>query len=343
VTDAKRSNNITLLIILVAIMGIMAIFLPDKFLTGINFRSMIRQFPEYGLLAFAILLAMITGGIDLSVVSITSLTGVVAAKILAAHAVIGELWGVGPWTVIFLAILSALAVAVLCGILNGILITLAGVPAIIATLGTNGLFLGIAIILTEGHGITGFPTEFLFFGNGRVLGLPTQFVIFILVALLLGLILTRTAQGFRMYMLGSNPLVAKFSGVNNTMVLIKTHVLTALLAGIASIIMISSVNSMRPGYGQAYLLLAVLIAILGGTNPAGGFGTVLGVTLAIFALQAMQSGLNILSFTPFFKKFIWGLMLLLVMVIHFYRQRYAATKGLGKAPPQKPMEKAEAG
>lgn len=307
----------TLLILFVAVVGIMAALLPSEFMSLRNLRNMGRQLPEYGLLALANMLAMITGGIDLSVVSITSLTGVVAASILSQYSAVALPAGV----TILLAILAALVVAVTCGAFNGVLIAYAGVPPIIATLGTNGLFLGISIIITKGHGIIGFPPAFSFFGNGRIVGVPTQFVIFIAVALLIGLLLNRTAQGFRMYMFGSNPLVARFSGVNNEMVLIKTYIMSAVLAGIAAIIIISGVNSVRPGYGVDYLLLAVLIAILGGTDFTGGFGTVLGVTLAIFIVQALQSGLNILGFSPFFKKSTWGLLLLAVMVFHFYRSR----------------------
>lgn len=317
--NEKKANNLMLFIIFLALLALMSVFLPDRFLTLINFRSMMRQFPEYGLMALGIMLAMITGGIDLSIVGITSLTGVVAAQVLIQHAESS----LPPEFFVLFAVLAALGVAILCGILNGILITIANVPALIATLGTNGLFLGISIILTQGHGIRGFPTEILFIGNGQFLGLPMPFIIFLVVALLIGLLLTRTRLGFNMTMLGSSPEVSQFSAINNTMVLIKTHVIIAMLAGLASIIIISRVNSMRPGYGEAYLLLAILIAILGGTNPNGGFGTVLGVSLGIGSLQILTSGLNIMAFTPFFRKFIYGFLLLMVMVINYYRRQYA--------------------
>jgi simple sugar transport system permease protein len=169
--------------------------------------------------------------------------------------------------------------------------------------------------------------------------MPTQFVIFVIIALLVGLVLTRTPQGFSMLMYGSSPQVARFSGINNEAVLIKTYVLTGLLSGIASLVIISGVNSIRPGYGADYLLLSILIAILGGTDPVGGFGTVLGLTLAIFIMQVLQSGLNILSFSPFMKKFIWGLLLLAVMVFHYYRRMYAQRRAVRKsstAPPAAP-------
>jgi simple sugar transport system permease protein len=296
----------------------MSLFLPEKFLTLSNFQSIASQFPEYGLLAIGIMLTMITGGIDLSVVSIANLSGVVGAMVLAAHANAQNL-GISPGTIIFLAIIAGLAVSLVCGLINGFVITSVGVPAIIATLGTNGLFMGLAIILTKGHGIGDFPEQFLFIGSGTVLRVPMPLIIFVAVALVVSLMLAKSSYGFRMYMLGANPIVSRFSGANNDMVLIRTYVLSGLLAGIAAIIIISRVNSMRPGYGYAYLLMGVLIAILGGTSPEGGRGGILGLVMAIIILQVLQSGLNILGFSPFLKKLIWGLMLIFVMVINSYQ------------------------
>ena len=325
--NTKFSNNVTLLCIFLVIVALISVFLPDEFLSLRNFTSMGRQFPEYGLLALANMLAMTTGGIDLSVVSIASVSGVISASFLSQYQALGMPVG----SVIVLGILLALAVSLVCGLLNGVIIAYAKVPAIIATLGTQGLFLGISIIITKGHGIGGFPDAFLFIGNGSVLGIPTQFVIFVVIALLAGLMLNRTPQGFSMIMYGSSPQVARFSGISNEMVLIKTYLLTGFLSGVASLIIISGVNSIRPGYGSDYLLLSVLIAILGGTDPVGGFGTALGLTLAIFIMQALQSGLNILGFSPFFKKFMWGLLLLAVMVFHFYRRQYAQRRAVRKS------------
>ena len=202
--------------------------------------------------------------------------------------------------VIVLGILIALGVSGLCGLLNGVIIAYARVPAIIATLGTQGLFLGISIIITKGHGIGGFPPAFLFIGNGSLLGIPTQFLIFILVALLAGLVLTRTPQGFSMLMYGSSPQVARFSGINNEMVLIKTYVLTGLLSGVASLIIISGVNSIRPGSVPTICCSPFSSpSSEAPTRPAGSHGP--WPSLAIVIMQALQSGLNILSFSPFFK------------------------------------------
>ena len=199
-------------------------------------------------------------------------------------------------------------------------------PPILATLGTQGLFLGLAIVITEGHSISGFPELFMGLGSGTVVGIPVPFIIFVITALVISVLLKRTRQGFNMYMVGSNPTVAKFSGVNNTKIIVNTYILTAVLAGLASLIMISRANSMRPGYGTAYLLQAILVAVLGGTDPDGGFGSVKGLVMGIVILQITQSGLNIMAFSPFFKKFIWGFALLAIMVINFLLHKYNERK-----------------
>ena len=318
----KNPKNLTLFIILLLVFVVLSIAMPSKFLTGINLQSMAFQFPEFGLLALAMMLAMITGGIDLSVVSISNFTGVIAALILSSAADPTAPAG----GVIFLAIIAVIVVSIICGLINGLLIALIGVPPILATLGTQGLFIGLAIIITKGHSVSGFPDQFMFVGNGTVLGVPVPFLLFVLIAIIVAVLLRRTKQGFSMYMLGSSPVVSRFSGVNNTKILIRTYIFTALLAGMASLIMISRVNSMRPGYGTAYLLQAILVTVLGGTDPDGGFGNVPGLVMGIVILQITQSGLNILSFSPFFKKFMWGLILLLIMVINFLILKYSEQK-----------------
>lgn len=313
----KRANNLTLLIAFVVVVLLMTVAMPDRFLRVGNLQNMMRNLPEYGLLAFGIMIAMTIGGIDLSGVSVLSLSGVVAASVLSRH---GEI-GLPPWITIILAIVAALATAAVCGLVNGLIISRASVPAIIATLGTNGLYFGISMGMTEGHNLGGFPLQYIRIANGYFLGIPIPFWIFIGIALLLWLLLERTDLGFRMKMLGASPVAARFSGFDNRVVLIKSFVIISILAGISAILLTSKVATMRPNYGQEYLLLAVLLSILGGTNPDGGFSSVLGVVLAIFTLQALATGSTFLGFTPFFRNFLYGLMLLVVMIIHYYRDR----------------------
>jgi simple sugar transport system permease protein len=306
---------LTLLILFVVVTTAAVVAMPGQFLRLGNLQNMMRNLPEYGLLAFGVMLAMTIGGIDLSGVSVLSLSGVVAALVLGQHEALALPVGV----VILLAILAAIATAAVCGLINGLIISAAGVPAIIATLGTNGLYFGLAIGLTDGSGLGGFPVEYIRIANSAFLGIPIPFWIFVGVALVLGIVMDRTSLGFQIRMLGASPVAARFSGFNNRAVLVKTFVIIAVLAGISAVILTSKVATMRPNYGQEYLLLAVLLSVLGGTNPDGGFSSVLGVFLAVLTIQVIATASTFMGFTPFFRNFLYGLMLLGIMVTHYYR------------------------
>lgn len=332
--NVKKTNNLTLFVLFILVTGVIAIFIPGRFLSIRNLHNMGRQLPEFGLLSLANMLAMITGGIDLSVVAIANISGVIAGVILSHYETIGLPVGM----TIALAIIAALVVAFLCGSLNGILIAYAGVPPIIATLGTNSLFYGVSIIITKGAGIIGFPDSFLFIGNGVIFNVPTQFIIFLVAVAVVSVILNMTSQGLMMYMYGANPLASHFSGVNNQRVIMKTYIFGALLSAVSAIIMISGVDSIRPGYGEQYLLLSILIVVMGGVDPNGGFGTVLGVVLSIFIVQILQSGLNFLGFSAFFMKSSWGLLLLLLSVLYFTRSRLMRHKIVRKSVNKKDLE-----
>ena len=312
--SARSIHNLALLFLLAVVILSITIVLPGKFLTVINFQSMGSQFPEFALLALAMMLAMITGGIDLSVVAIANLAGVVAAFILSRS--VGT--DVSPYLAIAAAVVAALSVAALCGLVNGILVAWINVPPILATLGTQAAFMGMAIVITRGSAFSIFPEEYAFVGNGTVLGIPFPLILFVIAAVAVAIVLKQSPQGFSMKMLGSSPIVSRFSGIRNDRILIKTYVFVALLAGVAALIIISRSNSMRAGYGEAYLLSTILVAVLGRTDPDGGEENLLGVVLGILILQATQSGLNILSISPFFTKFVWGAALLSVLVaMHF--------------------------
>jgi simple sugar transport system permease protein len=147
-----------------------------------------------------------------------------------------------------------------------------GVSPILATLGMMTFVNGLTIVITRGYTLSGFPPSIAFIGNGVIAGIPMPLLIFILCALLTSLLLNRMSLGFKIYMLGSNWVATLFSGVNNAAVLIKTYLISGLLAGVASLIMISRFNSAKPGYGEGYLLITILAAVLGGTSTTGDSG-----------------------------------------------------------------------
>ncbi len=312
----RDQNLVQLFGIAIVVFLLMSVLNPGKFLTFRNFESMSFQFPEFGLLAIAMMISMLTGGIDLSVVGIANFAGIFAALILTNW--IPEAASNGMVVaIIFIAILVAIITGVTCGILNGLLIAYAEIPPILATLGTMQLYTGISIVMTKGYAVTTYPEQFLFLGNGIFGIFPIPFLIFVFVAIIFASILRKTTFGIKLYMMGTNPTAARFSGVNTGMMLMKTYMTTGFLAGIAGIVMIARTNSAKADYGASYILQSVLIAVLGGVNPSGGFGTILGTIIAMLSLQFLSSGFNMLRFNNFAKEFTWGLFLLFVMVFNY--------------------------
>jgi len=308
-------ENKTLVFLLTAVFVTFSIFMPSRFLTLLNFQSMATQIPEFGLLATGVMLAMIVGGIDLSVVSIANLSGIIAAMIMTR--LIPESASNGQVGIfISMAIIAALAVSTLCGLINGLIVGYLRVNPIITTIGTMSLFMGVGIIITSSRGIIGFPDAFLFIGNGYLLIFPFPLIIFAVTMFFVSIILNRTKFGIQARMIGTNQRAAYFANINVRLSFIKVYLLSGFLSGISSFIMISRVNSAKSGYGGSYLLETILVAILGGIDPRGGYGKISGLIIALIALQFLKSGSNILNLSPFVKNIISGSLLLIVMIIN---------------------------
>ena len=306
-----------LALITVAVFALMSLLSPERFLSAGNLVSMAFQFPEFAILALAMTLTMMTGGIDLSVVGVANLSAVVAATLLAAFAPAGvDTLGALPW--LAAAYAAALAVGALCGALNGLLVANLALPPILATLGSGLVFTGVAVALTGGSAVMGFPDAIAWLGNGRLVGIPVPLIVFAFLAVLLHLVLTRTSFGLKATMYGANPLAALYAAIDTGRLLLKVYLVSGLFAAVAGLVVMSRANSAKADYGSSYLLLAVLIAVLGGVNPYGGRGKVIGVVLAVLSMQFLSSGLNMLGVSNFARELIWGLLLIFVMLVNTF-------------------------
>ena len=312
----KLSQSFILGIIMVAVFLLMWLLNPRQFLTFNNFQSMAFQLPELGLLSMAMMVTMLTGGINLSIIATANMTGIVTAMILTST-INPAAPPPGAFGWIILAIAAGLATALVIGLINGVLIAGLNVSPILATLGMMTLINGLTIVITKGYVISGLPNAVRFIGNGTLAGIPFCTIIFALCALALALVLNRTPLGFNIYMLGSNPTASYFSGVKNRAVLYKTYLLSSLYAGFAALVMISRFNSAKAGYGESYLLVTVLASVLGGTSASGGFGRVAGIVMALVILQIVSSGFNLLRISSFMTIAIWGMIIIVVMVVNF--------------------------
>lgn len=313
----SMDNEIKVLsLILAGVIILMTLLSPRHFLRFETFQGIAFQLPELGLLSLAMMITMLTGGINLSIISTANISAITAALILTTW-IIPEAPASADIWINLIAIIAALVVSALVGLFNGFLISVINIPPILATLGTMKLLQGLAFIITRGYVISGMPDFIRFIGNGKVVGIPMPLIIFIICASALAIYLNHTEIGFNIYMFGSNPIATLFSGVNNGKIIIKTYMISGLLSGLAAIIMMSRFNSAKAGYGESYLLVTILAAVLGGVKSEGGFGRVRGVVLSLVILQVMSMGLNFLGVSAFLTVAFWGLIMIGAMVSHF--------------------------
>jgi simple sugar transport system permease protein len=339
----RLDGHVTLLLVIVVVVFLlMSVARPRTFPTATNISSMAFQMSEIGILTLGMMLSMLIGGIDLSVNAMANLTAIFAGLMLNHLAPGGVVDGNN-----FLAIPIAFAVGLLtgfvCGAFNGFLIGYVRVPAILATLSTMTLYMGLAFGVTGGSSISGFPESVLWLGNGTLLGIPIPLLVLLTLALVVWFLLNHTTYGFKVYLLGTNPIAAQFSGINNRRLILTTHIITGLLSAATGLMAVARTNSANADYGVSYVLMTILIAVLGGIAVTGGFGKVLGVILALVALQFLSTGFNMLlvSFggSNFFRDFAWGLLLLAVTSITAWRlQRRGQGKRIKQDMAQGPAQ-----
>jgi len=303
-------------------------FSSDIFFSRENFQSMAYQVPEVAILSIAVMLSMLTGGIDLSIVGISNAAALMAAYIMTQNMTdegkISNTW-------ILIACLLGISLGLACGVINAVLISILNVTPILATLATMTLFNGIAIGITNGESISSLPEQFVRIGNGTFFGIPTPFVLMIIIAIVVGFLINRTSLGLKVFLIGTNRKAAQYSVMGDRKVIAWTYILSGFLSSLAGLIIASRTSAASPDFGNSYILLAIVIVVLGGVNPMGGFGTVTGVILATIVLQMVASGFNALRFSQFLYLAAQGGVLVLVMMLNVVLERIRVSKSINKS------------
>ena len=260
------------------------------------------NFTEKALVALPMALLIIAGQIDISVAAIMALASVAMGFAAAEGASTPTLVAVG------------LATGALAGAINGALVTWGRVPSIVATIGTMSLFRGIAYGLLGDRVLKNYPESFAFFGQGYVLGpLSFELVLFVVCAVIAALYLHFSMYGQRLYAIGAQSEVARFSGVRVQRYIFGLFVATGLASGVASILLTSRLGSTRPSLAMGLELEIISIVILGGVAITGGRGTIGGVVLAAILLGFVTFGLGLLNVPGIVMSVIIGTLLIVVV------------------------------
>jgi rhamnose transport system permease protein len=314
----------TLLVVVLLSLIALGAQLSPVFLTPRNFANLLAALMEVAIMAVPMTLVIIAGEIDLSVESMAGLS----------CAVLGFLWAAG--VPIWIGVLLVLVLGAIGGLMNGTLIARFGLPSLVVTLGTLALFRGLALIVLGPQGVSNFPPEFTTLGFGYVPGtlIPWPFVIFLSLALVLGIVLHRTWIGRQTYAVGKNAEAAGFSGVRVRRLRASLFVLSGVIAALAGVILTSRLSSARADAATGMTLTVVTVVLLGGVNIFGGRGTIPGVVLAVLIVAVMQYALRLAGMSVEVQSIALGSLLILSVVIPTFAHQ--ATSAIDRARRGRP-------
>jgi ribose transport system permease protein len=288
-------------------------FLVPVFMTPNNWLNIARQASLVAILGTGMTFVILTGGIDLSVGSIVALSSGVGGLLMVDYG-----WGMWP------AVLMMLAAGALCGLVNGLVITLGGIPPFIVTLGTMQIFRGVALEVTNGKPIfdlTATVPNFDIFGTRDFAGIPSPVIITGIVFLAAFLILRYTRLGLYTYAIGGNEQATRFSGVHIDRYKLAVYTLMGLAAGVAGVMWSSRLNSTQPTVATGEELNAIAAVVIGGTSLFGGVGTVVGTLIGAVLMAVIRNGLNLLHISAFYQQIVIGAVIILAVLIDRLRQR----------------------
>lgn len=313
----KRYGYTFMLLILMAIVILLFTILKGKnFWQPTLWQGMMAQFPEYGIMALGLMFCFICGKMDMSFMMLGNFATIMAVKYIVGKVTDGmgndQIGGI-----IIVGMLIAIAIAVVGGIINGLLVTQLNIPPVMATISMQMVWLGISTALTRGDTVTGLPTLYTEIGHKNLFGwLPVPMLIFIILFIICAFVLKYTVYGEKIYMIGTNEKASKFSSINTTGIVIVTYIICDVMATIGALIMVSTMASAKADYGTSYVTRAILILVLAGVLPSGGMGKILNVLITIITIQIIATGVNLFpNLNTYYASLIWGGLLVIVLIL----------------------------
>lgn len=297
---------------LIALFILLAIASPN-FLTVTNLSSVVRQTAVINIVALGMTVIIIAGGIDLSVGSILALAGLLGTMQMQNH------------QPIWIAMLVGIAAGTLAGLANGLMVTRLKINPFIVTLGTMGIYRGMALIISKGLPVHDIPPSFAFLGDGNLLHVPFVLWILLFCAIVIHVLLEHTRLGRYAFSIGSNPEAAYYAGVPVAFVTMAVFAIGGLLTGLAGMIEASRLMTGQPTGGQGYELTAIAAVVIGGGSLRGGEGGVVGTLIGAFIMGLLSNGSDLLGTNPYWQQVIIGGVIILAVSFDELRKRRTTT------------------
>jgi ribose transport system permease protein len=306
-------NQISVVFLILIVLIVFFSVIANGFFSANNLTSMLLQTAVVGIIAVGQTFVIITAGIDLSQGAVIGFSTIIAAGLMVNFNI--------P---IFICVICSIAFGAGVGAVNGFLVAKLGLPAFIATLGTQYVVEAGALLVMSGKDIYGLPDVISDFGRGSLFGvLPYLALIMIGIAIVAHILLSKTSFGRYTYACGSNLLAARFSGINTKKTIFLVYTLSGLLSGVAGIVMMCRINAGISISGSGYEMNAICGAVIGGGSMFGGEGSILGAIIGAFIMTVLSSGLQIMGFSTYWQQFITGIVLIIAVLIDTSRRRKA--------------------
>lgn len=304
---------------MLAIAVVVFSLLSDQFLTAQNILNLLRQSVYLILVSLGQMLALVTGGFDLSVGTIMAVTSVISA--MSMHALAGY-FPDAAWMVVAAGCLAGILAGLLIGLINGIGVAFIGVSPFIVTLGVQSIGFGFALYLTGGVPVSGLPQEFSdLFGFGTLMGIPVPLVVTAVCVIGMGVLMARLPTGTHLLAVGGNAKAAALSGIQTRNVLLAAYLLCAGLAAISGLLLTARVETGEANLGGTVALESIAACVIAGVSLRGGIGRVPNVVMGAIFIGLVQNGMNLANVGSYLQMVVLGVLLIVAVVADQIRHR----------------------
>ncbi|MBQ3305057.1 MAG: ABC transporter permease [Clostridia bacterium] len=310
-TLQKHSYTFMMLGLMAVVLLFFTVTKGGAFWKGDVWTGMAMQFPEYGVVTLGLMFCFICGKMDMSFMALGDFATIMAVRYMAAHA------DAPAGGVILVGILIALGIALVGGLINGLLVSELDIPPVMATISMQLVWTGLSVGLTNGNTVKGLPALYTEIGHKTVLGfIPMPLLVFLIIFALCWFLLNKTVYGKKLYMVGTNIKAAKFSAINTRRMVIGTYMLCDAICCIGCLLMVNTMASAKADYGTSYVMRCILILVLAGVLPDGGMGKIVNVLIGIVTIQIIATGVNMFSnLNTYYSSLIWGGLLIIVLIM----------------------------
>ncbi len=306
IVSLKKFAIIGVLLVIVLFFTIVS----DSFLTTKNLLNVTRQVAMLGISAVGMTFVILTSGIDLSVGSVMAITNIICSMMM-----------VEAGLPILPAVIFTLIIAGFIGLINGLLVSYVGVPALITTLSMMTILRGLSFVLCDGMPIWGLPENFKKLGQGYLGPIPIPVILMVIIFVIGWIFLNRTKTGRYIYGLGGNKEAVRLSGVNTKKIQTLVFVLSSMLTGFAGVIMLSRINTGQPKIGTGYEMDVITAVVLGGVSIMGGEGSIVGVFVGVLIAGVLSNGMILIDVSEYYQQITKGLVLLIAVVFDTLAKR----------------------